>query len=97
MADSIVVATAESTPADRLAPGCFQEFENLDWSLGHITRFDTNRGAVILTEGSQCWTEIRDWFTDITDWMTKQLKMAEETDIGQADAAKELALDVAEV
>ena len=70
MADTLVIATAESTPPETLAPGCFDQFKNLEWEMGHITRFDTARGAIILTEGNTCWGEIRDWFTDITDWLT---------------------------
>ena len=97
MADSIVIATAESTPGDMMAPNCFSQFEHLSWNLGHITRFDNNNGAIILSEGSNCWAELRDWFTDATTWLDQQLKMADQTDIGEADDMKELALEVASI
>jgi len=45
--------------------------------LGHMLRFDYNRGLIMLTEGSTCWNELRTSFIEMADWIAEQLKMAE--------------------
>jgi len=51
-----------TTAAETLAPSCFEQLSNFNLELGQITHFDSGHGMVLLTEGSQCWNQVREGF-----------------------------------
>ena len=97
MADQIAQAIAKSTPADQLAPECFDQLSAMNVDMGHMLNFDYNHGVIMLTNGSACWDELRTSFTELAEWLDEQLAMAENTDVGEINDVKDLAVDVAEV
>ena len=56
------------TAAETLAPSCFEQLSNFNLELGQITTFDDHRGMAVLTEGSQCWDQVREAFNAAADF-----------------------------
>lgn len=55
--------------AETLAPSCYDQLTSFNLELGQITTFDSHHGMVLLTEGSECWNNVRGAFQAAADFV----------------------------
>ena len=72
-----------TAPAEIMAPSCFDQLSNFNLSLGQITHFDDGHGMALLTEGSQCWNQVREAFQAAADFVEEQLALAAGAELGE--------------
>ena len=48
-----------------------------------MTTFDQNHGMALLTEGSECWNQVREGFQATANFVEEQLAMATNAGLGE--------------
>ena len=65
-----------ATSSETVAASCWEQVTGFSVDVGQRVDFDNGFGAVVLTEGSQCWDDIRYAFESLGDFMITQLELA---------------------